>query len=198
MRGERQLLRLGEYLVRRASRQLPRKVRDERYTEWSAELPVILHDPQVRFAPRRAVRMIAYAADTFRGTALTHARSRRGRRQLEMEAALVVCLALVAGDIWTIARAPGLSLNYLRLAWDLLLVAYPISVLVRSARRVTMLIAISNILAGAAFYLWNAARDPGDWVNYPAAAVLVVTLPVSWLVTRWDRTRQAKSAVPRR
>ena len=71
MRGQRQLLRLGEYLVRRACRQLPQDVREERYQEWAAELPAILHDPQVRFALRRAVRMLGYAADTLRGTAMT-------------------------------------------------------------------------------------------------------------------------------
>ena len=33
MRWERQLLRIGEYLVGRACRRLPGKVRDERYRE---------------------------------------------------------------------------------------------------------------------------------------------------------------------
>ena len=41
MRGERQLLRIGEYLVRRACRPLPPDVREERYREWAAELPAI-------------------------------------------------------------------------------------------------------------------------------------------------------------
>ena len=48
MRGERQLLRIGEYVVGRACRRLPRDIREERYREWAAELPAILHDPQVR------------------------------------------------------------------------------------------------------------------------------------------------------
>jgi Clp amino terminal domain, pathogenicity island component len=71
MRGERRLLRLGEYLVGRACQRLPPGVREERYREWTAELPVILQDPQVRFAPRRAVRMLGYAADMLRGTIMT-------------------------------------------------------------------------------------------------------------------------------
>ena len=71
MRGERRLLRLGEYLVGRACQRLPPEVREERYREWAAELPAILHDPQVRPAPWRAVRMLGYAADTLRGTAMT-------------------------------------------------------------------------------------------------------------------------------
>jgi hypothetical protein len=196
MRGERQLLRLGEYLVRRASRQLPRKVREERYTEWLAELPVILHDPNIRFAPRRAVRMVAYAADTFRGTALTHARSRRRRLQLGMAAALrlmlVASLALLTWQIWNIAREPGLPLSYLRLAWDLLLVAYPMSVLVRSAQRVTTLTVVSGTLLGVAVNLWDAAQAPGDWVNYCAAASLILLLLALWLVSRWARIRRAR------
>jgi hypothetical protein len=59
MRGERQLLRPGEYLVRRACQRLPQDIREERYREWTAELPVILRDPQIRLAPLRAVRMWA-------------------------------------------------------------------------------------------------------------------------------------------
>jgi len=50
MRGERALLRLGESLVRRACRHLPGPTRDDRYREWAAELPAILHDPEIRLA----------------------------------------------------------------------------------------------------------------------------------------------------
>jgi hypothetical protein len=77
MRGERALLRIGEYLVGRACRHLPRKIREDRYREWAAELPAILHDPEIRFAPRRAVRMLGYAADTLRGAALMPGPARR-------------------------------------------------------------------------------------------------------------------------
>jgi F-type H+-transporting ATPase subunit b len=77
MRGERQLLRIGDYLVGRACRRLPQEIRAERYWEWTAELPAILHDSQIRPAPRRAVRMLAYAADTVRATALTPTRAKR-------------------------------------------------------------------------------------------------------------------------
>jgi hypothetical protein len=194
MRGERQLLRLGEYLVRRASLQVPRKVRDERYMEWSAELPVILHDPQVRFAPRRAVRMIAYAADTLRGTTLMHVSSRRQppARTAVFSLLLIASVALAASGVWNIARAPGLPLNYLRLAWDLLLVAYPMSVLVRSAQRVTTLTVVSGTLLGVAVNLWDAAQGPGDWVNYCGAASLILLLLALWLVSRWARTRRAR------
>ena len=70
MRAEQALLRIGEYLVGRACRRLPREIRDERCREWVAELPAILHDPEIRLAPHRAVRMLGYAADTVRATAL--------------------------------------------------------------------------------------------------------------------------------
>ena len=42
--GERWVLSAGEYLVARACRRLPAGIREERYREWVAELPVILHD----------------------------------------------------------------------------------------------------------------------------------------------------------
>ncbi|HEY2575212.1 MAG TPA: hypothetical protein VGI74_02780 [Streptosporangiaceae bacterium] len=79
MRGERWLLRLGDSLVRAASRRLPSRVRDDRYREWTAELPVILHDPDGGIWPRRAARMLGYALDTIRGTTLaSHPARRRG------------------------------------------------------------------------------------------------------------------------
>jgi hypothetical protein len=70
MRGERLLLRVGEFLVGRAARRLPAAARDERYQEWVAELPVILGDPEVKPAAARAARMLWFAADTLRGAAL--------------------------------------------------------------------------------------------------------------------------------
>ena len=54
MRGERWLLRVGEFLVSRAAASLPAAVRDERRREWAAELPVILGDPEVKPAAARA------------------------------------------------------------------------------------------------------------------------------------------------
>jgi hypothetical protein len=122
MRGERQLLRLGEYLLRRACQRLPPDIRQERYREWAAELPAILQDPQTRHSPRRALRMLAYAADTVRGAAMTPARARR--RTSRMTALL--CLVLVAGlvtvawEIWSIVQAPGYlvaTYQFLLLAW---------------------------------------------------------------------------------
>src|ERR1700678_4147132 len=118
MRGERALLRVGEYLVDRACRRLPRGTRKDRYREWAAELPAILHDPEIRFAPRRAVRMLGYAADTLRGAARTPGRARRrpaGPMVLLLGLIFMACLAIVAWDIRTAVRAPGHWENYLYL-----------------------------------------------------------------------------------
>jgi hypothetical protein len=69
--GERWALRGGEHLVARACRRLPAGIREERYREWVAELPVILHDRDAGPAPRRVVHMLIFAADTLRGTTLS-------------------------------------------------------------------------------------------------------------------------------
>ena len=124
MRGERQLLRLGEYLVRRACRQLPQDVREERYQEWAAELPAILHDPP------GPVRPAACGADArlCGGYAAGHgddARHRISRLGATLAAPLPVAGLVVALSVWAVVQAPGDGLNYLRLVWGLLL--WPIS-----------------------------------------------------------------------
>ena len=125
MRGERRLLRLGEYLVGRACRRLPREVREERCREWAAELPAILHDPQVRFAPWRVVRMLGYAADTLRGTAMTSGRT-PGAIARSRQAWLFLAIGLVAAAVntWAIVQAPGDGQYYLGLTASLLFAAY--------------------------------------------------------------------------
>ncbi len=198
MRGERQLLRLGEHLVGRASRQLPRKVREERYREWAAELPAVLHDPQIRFAPRRALRMLGYAADTFRGTALTAVRSRRRRLELIKTALLSVllpvCLALMTWVIWDIVRAPGQPVNYLQLVWVLLLAAWQVRMLMRPAAGAPVLIMITANAMGVAVNLWNTVQDPGDWVNYLFAGIFTLLVIALWFVWRRDRTTRGSAA----
>jgi hypothetical protein len=70
MRGERCALRAGEILISLACWRLPARIRQERYQEWLAELPVILRDSSAGLAPARVIRMLGFAADTLRGTAL--------------------------------------------------------------------------------------------------------------------------------
>lgn len=188
MRAERPLLRIGEYLVGRACRRLPRSLREERYREWVAELPAILHDPQIGSAPRRAVRMLGYAADTLRAAALTRV---RGRHPLLRRAAfglLVFSVAVAIWDIRAVVGSPGDPLGYLRLAWAALLVAFPLSLL-RSTLRVSTLILSGGTLLGAAVNLWEATRAPADWGNYLAAAFLFLCVPAIWL-TVWIVSRQ--------
>jgi hypothetical protein len=184
MIAERALLRIGEYLVGRACRQLPRDIREQRYQEWMAELPAILRDPQIGPAPRRAVRMLGYAADTLRGAVLTHDRA----RPLLLSWSAVYCVLLVAdlvfvtSDIWNIVGRPGDPLNYLLLAWGALLFAWPISMLKHSALRVSTLIASGSLLAGVAVNLWQAAQAPADWANYFFAAVFFLFFLTTWIV----------------
>jgi hypothetical protein len=105
MRGERWLLRVGEFLVGRSARYLPAAARDERYQEWAAELPVILGDPEIKPSAARAARMLWFAADTLRGAALgpgpaRHRGAHRGSagknaRWLGVGAALLTALAVL-------------------------------------------------------------------------------------------------------
>lgn len=61
------MLRVGEYLIRRACRRLPEGLREERFEEWAAELSAILDDPEIRWPVRRRLRGLAFAADQARG-----------------------------------------------------------------------------------------------------------------------------------
>jgi len=190
MMAERQLLRLGEYMVRRACRRLPQNIRTERYREWLAELPVILQDPQAGGAARRAVRMLGYAADTTRGAARMRARARR--RPAVMTAVLrsliLSSVALVGWNIWNIAQAPAHPLNYLRLAWSLVALATLISMLAGPAARPRTLLVVGCAMLGVAVNLWDAVQAPGDWVNYGATALFLALLVALWLSSRWTRT----------
>jgi hypothetical protein len=188
MRGERRLLSLGEYLIRRACRRLPADIREERYREWAAELPVILHDPQIRFAPWRAARMLGYAADTLRGTARTPG-STRGAIILSRPALLFLVIFLagfVAMNIWLIVLAPGDERPYLDLVSGLLFVALCIGLLAHASERMTTRLAFSTGLAFEVGSVWQVVHAPGNWVNYFWAAVLGFTL-LAALRRRWFR-----------
>ena len=101
MRGERRLLRLGEYLIACACRRLPAETRDERYREWAAELPAILRDPDTRLAARRAARMLGYAAGTLWGTALAPGSARRlMARMAGIAARAAICGVVIYLEGW--------------------------------------------------------------------------------------------------
>jgi hypothetical protein len=117
--------------------------------------------------------MLAYAADALRATALTPGPGRRRPSTiLTPLLSLVFVAALVASTwgIWDTVRAPGQWVNYVQVAWSLLLMAWPVSWYVRSTARMTGLIYVSGCLAGVVVYIGNAVQAPGDWVNYLWAA----------------------------
>jgi hypothetical protein len=181
MSGERRVLRLGEYMVRHACQRLPQEIREEHYREWAAELPAILHDPQVRPAPWRAVRMLVYAADTLRGTALTPGWTRGRRPRLSAAGDLlflVAALVLAALNTWSIVQTPGDWQKYVLPAWSVLFVAYLTRKRVHPAGRMTALLYTSSTLTLVA---WNAAQ--GNWLNYIFAALVFIPLPI--LLLAW-------------
>jgi len=114
MRGERRLLRAGEYLTGRAARLLPGEIREERSREWAGELPAILRDPGTRPAARRAARMLGYAAGTLWGTARapSSARARLAAIATVVVSLLLIDFLLVPLNIWNAIRAPGDWVNY--------------------------------------------------------------------------------------
>jgi hypothetical protein len=123
MSGELTVLRAGEYLVSRACRRLPAGVREERRQEWLAELPVILRDRGSGPAPLRAARMLAFAADTLRGTILRRGAYRSNYRGAHRGAAAqgdAVGSArwLAAGLLMGIGVLLLLSGALLFLVWD--------------------------------------------------------------------------------
>jgi hypothetical protein len=196
MRAEPALLRIGEYLVRRACRRLPPETRGERYREWAAELPAILHDREIRLAPYRAVRMLGYAADTLRGTARASGRARRGPAapsSILPGLLFMAALGSMVFEIRDLVRDPGHWVNYVLVAWSLVLAAWPVSQYLRSGARITGLIVISSLIAGEVIYISNAVRAPGDRVNYLAAAWLILLYLTWWLVRRWVRTGRHKA-----
>jgi len=96
-----QARRLAERLIRHAVRWLPEPERTERYREWTAEVPAILTDPDVRPALRRLFRALLYAADQHRTAYALRATFPRHRAGVAgsssvLVAALVAAVAVVA------------------------------------------------------------------------------------------------------
>jgi hypothetical protein len=111
--------RLAEFLIRRACRRLPADVGAERYQEWAAELPAILNDPDIRFAPRRAARALRYAAGIRANTrVLLREQGQVGRARLPG----AVLLATAAVVIW-VAAVQVSDAHPLNGSWSYLYVA---------------------------------------------------------------------------
>ena len=203
MRGERGLLRAGEFLVACAARWLPARVRDERYREWAAELPAILGDPGLGPPWRRAAAMAGYALGTVRAAALTAgqdsyrgAHRGRGRRAAVMTARrLLFPLVAVAGLlgllslplVYLVSAGTGLGL------WPAAGVAFVVVVTALVVRRVLprRACAVGAVVSGSwLVYLCTAslagwpAGPPvltrsGGWVFGVLAAFYLRDLTVS-------------------
>jgi hypothetical protein len=72
MTGRPESQRIAEYLIRRACRHLPAGMRDDRYREWTAELPAILADPDVRPGVVRTARALRFAVGAIRTARRAH------------------------------------------------------------------------------------------------------------------------------
>jgi hypothetical protein len=180
MRGERHTLRAGEYLVSRARRRLPARAREERYQEWLAELPAILHDRGAGPAPLRVVRMLAFAADTLRGTTLApgayrgaHQGAHRGGAAktirwvaaglLLLGALLVPLLALLAYEGYILYHLiAGASLIFSATLVLVHLAAFAASRIPRWDTATTSWYSMGKVTAGAGL-LVQAIAGQSDW-----------------------------------
>jgi hypothetical protein len=196
MRGERQLLRLGDYLLLRACVRLPSDIQADRYREWAAELPAILHDPQVPFSGRRALRMLRYAADTYRATTVAPT----------LWTGLLWSPALLMGvylALFFVSVSPWLTLGNgtARVSVVQIIAAPVLAVLALRGSRVARVLMITYSLVG----VWAAlSANPSMWSAGAAAlrfgllaccltqVCLLVSTPV------YQRTRSGRSAEHRR
>lgn len=184
MKGERGLLRAGEFLVARAARRLPASVRDERYREWAAELPAILRDPSLGPPWRRAAQMLGYALDTIRAAALRPGQDRyrgahRGRDPqaavktarwgLFLPAALAGLLAFLSLPlIYLVSLGTGLAL------WPAAGVAFVIVVIGLLVGRFLprRAFAVTTVLLGS-WLIYDFAASPAGW---PAGAPVLARI----------------------
>jgi hypothetical protein len=114
--------RIAEYLIHRACRHLPDDIRDERCREWTSELPAILDDPAVRFAPLRSASALFYAVDSARSTCSLH-RATRGSLTLTREALILRTIAGVRIYLSVVALTIVLiMLSHPDNAWPLALI----------------------------------------------------------------------------
>lgn len=178
MRGERYALRAGEHLVSLACRRLPARIRPEQYQEWLAELPVILRDRDAGPAPLRVIRMLAFAADTLRGTALAcdaYRGAHRGKAKaakdirwlgtgLLLLGGLLGCavflLAYEGGIIYQLAAGPNLIFSVTLVLANL--GVFAASCIPRWASPARRWYSVSKIVAGAGLSI-RAIAGPSGW-----------------------------------
>jgi hypothetical protein len=185
MRLERALLRAGEYLVRLASSRLPPEIRADRYREWTAELPAILHDPQITLAPRRGFRMLGYAADTLRGTALTPGSAWGLRSPAVLMTAYVVVFVL-AGP-W-IAAGPAARRNIPEV-----LIAIVLGIFAAFGIRAARILMITYSTLGIPIAIFGSTHGPeSPWPRllYVGCYTLQIALLVS--TPMYQRTRPGR------
>jgi hypothetical protein len=169
MKGERGLLRTGEFLVARAARRLPARVRDERYREWAAELPAILGDPSLGPPWRRAATMLGFALDTIRAAALRPGQDghRGAHRGHDPQAAVKTARWLV---FLPVALACLLAFLSLLLIY---LVSLATGLGLWPAAGVAFMIVVIGFLAGHFLPRWAFAVSTallGSWLIYLIAA----------------------------
>jgi hypothetical protein len=136
-------------------------MREERYREWAAELPAILHDPDTRSAVRRAARMLRYAAGTIRGTALAPSNA-RGRLTAAMAVVLTVVaavftvsiVAVMVTNVMSAAKAPGDWVPYFWITASGINLSWLGGTLARRIRRAD----------GPMAAVGNAVLDYGAWM----------------------------------
>jgi DivIVA domain-containing protein len=170
MRGERRLLRIGEYLIGHACRFLPAEMRDERRREWTAELPAILRDPDTRLAAHRAARMLRYAAGAAWGTARTSG-SARGRLTVVIVTVVVLftadILLLLVIDTSSAVKTPGDWVHYYGITAGIIYLAGFGGVLAHRIRRTDAL------MEGVrdAVLVWGDVTIPGPLLSRLLRAV---------------------------
>jgi hypothetical protein len=208
MKGERRLLRAGEFLVRRATRRLPARVRNERYREWAAELPAILRDPTGGPGWRRAARMLGYALDTIRGTLIlrpdraSYQGAHRGHdRWAAVKTARWLLFLLVALTILVTFLAVSVLAAYL-VSWSAGVGLWPtIGILVVVLLAVSLLprrILGASALPWAGWQIYLLAVTPSWWPAGAPVPVRMVNSAACMIATYWmletahDRLRRRR------
>lgn len=105
--------RLAGHLIRRACRRLPEDIRDDRYREWTAELPAILHDPDIRFRLHRSARALRYAAGHTRTARLSQPATSLSARARRLSAwvnnSFLALAVMVLAQVAWVSRHQGWS-----------------------------------------------------------------------------------------